>query len=280
MAAPTSTARRVYRAASWVSAGLAFAAAVLTFAFGLAALTGPKPVEQVEQVTTGPAPTAPLGDVLASDQAVVTGTVTKVVGTKVAAPALALPLTLTVNRGGGGLKAEFSGGSVSGKPAAIAWDGGRPLPLRGQGSIDLNGPVNVEVGPRGATWVLDGASRLLTPGAYTFGATVAVSPVTDNGLAGFATPKDGAKLEVASGATSTLQTKGDVRVTTPPAVLPLRGPGQLVLEGTFEVRTRAGTSPARKVTFGPGAFELDLAPQDGGYRIDRALLQGPINVEG
>ena len=278
MAAPTSTSRRVYRAASWVSAALAFAAAVLTFGFGLAALTGPREVEQTEQVTTGPAPTAALGEVLASDQSVISGTVTKLVGTKLVAPPLALPLTLTVARGGG-TKAEISGGTVGGKPAAISWDGGRPLPLRGQGSIDLNGPVNVEVNAKGATWSLDGRSRLLTPGSYTFGATVAVSAVGPGGISGLGVPKDGARLEVPAGVTSTLQTRGDVRVTTPPAALPLRGPGQLVLEGTFEVRTRSGVQPARRVTFGLGAFEVDLSPQEGGYRLDRALLQGPITVE-
>ena len=272
---PTAAPRQVYRAASWASAGLAFLAAVLTFGFGLAALTGPAPVPD-ERVTTGPRPTGAPGDVLAADQSVVSGLITKLVGTKVEAPPLVLPLTLTVAVRGGGTKAEFSGGTVGGKEASVSWDGGRPLPLRGQGSIDLNGPTNVELTPAGASWSLDGASRLLTPGSYTLAAGVAVSPV-DGGLG---TPRESARLDVAPGGVVSFLTEGDVRTTTPPAPITLGGPGQLVLEGTLDLRTRDGMRQATKVTFGPGEFELVLQPQPDGYRLERALLQGPMVVDG
>lgn len=257
---------------------VAFGAAVMTFAVGLAALTAPgaPPVGQGDQVTAGPAPATTVVEVLAPDQSEVTGTLTKLVGKNVAAPALALPLTLTVGRGGGGTKADFSGGTVAGKRSTVSWDGGRPLPLRGQGSIDLNGPVDVELTARGASWLLDGGARLLTPGSYSFGSTVAVSSVN----ATLGAPKDGVRFEVPQGTPASVQTRGGVRVTTPPAPISLTGPGQLVLEGTFQVTTKDGVRSGSKITFGPGAFELTLQPEAGGYRIERAFLQGPTNVEG
>jgi len=277
VAAPSETTRKAYRIGAWAAAALAFVSAVLTFAFGLAALSGPEQAGDGQRVKTGtgPRPTGALGEVLAADQAVVSGMITKLVGTNVDAPALVLPVTLTVVRGGG-TKADISGGSVGGKNATLSWDGGRPLPLSGQGSLDFNGPVNVEISPAGPSWALDGTSRLLTPGSYTFGATVAVSLVTG----GLGIPKDGARLDVPAGAAASVSTRGDVRVATPPAPLKLKGPGQLVLEGTFDVRTKSGTRQARKITFGTGAFELNLERQPGGYRVDKALLQGPMTVEG
>jgi len=182
---------------------------------------------------------------------------------------------LTVVRGGG-TKAEFSGGTVGGKPATLSWDGGRPLPLNGQGSLDFNGPVNVAVTAAGASWSLDGSSRLLTPGTYTFGATVAVSLATN----ALGQPKDGARLDVAPGAAASVSTKGDVRIATGQAPLTLKGPGKLTLEGTFDVRTKSGTRQARRINFGTGAFQIDLQPQPGGFRVDGAILQGPMTVEG
>jgi len=273
---PEST-RTAYRIGAWAAAGLAFVAAVLTFAFGLAALTGPSSSGDGQRVTMGSGPTATSapGEVLAADQSVVSGMITRVVGTGVDAPDLVVPLTMTVVRGGG-TKADVSGGTVGGKKATLSWDGGRPLPLTGRGSLDFNGPVGVEITPAGASWKLDGGSRLLTPGSYTFGATVAVSLVTG----GLGVPKEGARLEVAPGSPASIATRGDVRVATPAAPFKLKGPGKLVLEGTFELRTKGGTRQAGKVTFGPGAFELNLEPQPGGYRVDRALLQGPMTVDG
>ena len=276
MPAPTKPSPQVYRAASWASGALAFVAAVLTFAFGLAFFLGPSPAGDGDAPTsTGPRTTQAAGEVLAADQSLVTGTLTKLVGTKVSeAPRLPLPLTLTVARGGG-TKAEFAGGAVAGKNATIAWDGGRPLPISGEGSIDLNGPVNVELSADGARWSLDGDSRLLTPGTYNLNAAVAVIPLNTT----FGTPRERATMAIPEGAAASLKTNGDVRTTTKPAPLTLKGPGSLVLEGTLEVRTRDGMKPAQKITFGPGAFELDLVPEGGGYRIGRAFLQGPTTVD-
>ena len=276
--APLAPNPQAYRIASWAFAALAFGAAVLAFGFGLAAILGPEPAGDGDgdRVLTGPSPTGTKGEVLAADQTVVTGTLTKLVGTKISdAPPLPLPLTLTVARGGG-TKAEFAGGAVAGKNATIAWDGGRPLPITGQGSIDLNGPVNVELTPAGGSWALDGDSRLLTPGTYNLGAAVAVVPLNST----FGTPRERVRLDIPAGAAASLKTNGNVMTTTRPAPLTLKGPGQLVLEGTLEVRTREGVRPVKRVTFGPGAFELSLEPQAGGYSIGRAFLQGPTTLEG
>ncbi len=46
------------------------------------------------------------------------------------------------------------------------------------------------------------------------------------------------------------------------------------------MRTRDGVRQATKVSFGPGAFELDVEPQPGGYRVTRSLLQGPTVLDG
>jgi len=257
-------------------AAVAFVAAIMTFAVGLAALTEPgtAPVGGGERVTTGPGPESTVTEVLAADQSVVSGNLTKLVGTKVQAPPLVLPLTMTVPRGGG-TKADFSGGTVGGKNATISWDGGRPLPLKGQGSIDFNGPIDVEMDAGGARWPLDGGARVLTPGSYSFGATVAVS-VAQGGLG---TPRDSARLEVPNGATASVLTRGGVQVATPAAAIKITGPGKLVLEGTLQITTRDGVRQASKLTFGPGAFELNLEPQAGGYQIERVFLQGPTTVE-
>lgn len=274
---PTNPSPQVYRLASWASAALAFVAAVLTFGFGLAFLLGPSPAGDGGggDVAAGPRTTQAEGEVLGADQSVITGTLTRLVGTRVSeAPRLPLPLTLTVAPGRG-TKAEFAGGAVDGKNATIAWDGGRPLPISGEGSIDLNGPVNVELKPNGTTWALDGDSRLLTPGTYNLGAAVAVVPLNTT----FGKPRERARLDIPQGAAASLKTNGDVRTTTKPAPLVLRGPGQLVLEGTFEVRNREGTRAAQKITFGPGAFELDIAPEGGGYKINRAFLQGSTTID-
>lgn len=247
----------------------------MTIAVGLAALSAPDSAPGDQRVTTGTVPPATVTEVLAPDQATLTGTLSKVLGEKVVAPPLALPLTLTVPRGGG-TKADFSGGAVGGKTATISWDGGRPLPLSGQGSIDFNGPVDVEIDARGPRWALDGAARLLTPGSYSFGSTVAVS-VAEGGLA---TPRDRARLEVPAGTTASFTTQDGVQVATPAIPLRISGPGKLVLEGNLQVTTADGVRQAAKLTFGPGAFELDLQPQEGGYRIERAFLQGPLTLDG
>jgi hypothetical protein len=258
---------RTLRALSFAAGGMAFLAAIGAFAFGLAAVgdrnaTG----EAVDRVSTGERPLDP-------DQTEVRGTVTRVVGMQVAGPVLALPLTLNVVRGGG-TKATFSGGTIGGKPASALWDGGRPLPITGAGSIDLAGPADVEVTSATTTWTLDGFARVLTKGTYAFGATVAV------GTSGLATPQDGVTMAVP--AMGSLATKGVVTVAVPPGQPALGGPGSLLLEGDLTLRTASGTTRGGSLRFGPGPFELTLLPRPdgGGFTISKGLLQGPTTVGG
>jgi hypothetical protein len=253
---------RTLRVLSFGAGGLAFGAAVAAFAFGLAA------------AGDGDAPRVATGErALDADQAEVKGTVTRVVGTQVAGSVLQLPLTMNVVRGGG-TKATFTGGTVGGKPQVVAWDGGRPLPVTGAGSLDLAGAADVEITSAGATWTLDGVPRVLTSGTYRFGATVAV------GAEGLAAPKDGVTLAVPS--TASLVTHGGVTVATARAAIDLGGPGGLLLEGELAVRTSKGTNAAGSIRFGPGSFTLSLAPQPdgGGYTITGSLLQGTVTEGG
>jgi hypothetical protein len=61
-------------------------------------------------------------------------------------------------------------------------------------------------------------------------------------------------------------------VTRTRGALHLTGPGTLVLDGTFSVRTREGRRTATHLEFGPGPLEVDLAA-DGTIT---ATLQGPL----
>ena len=207
----------------------------------------------------------------AADQAFVTGTLTKVVGDDVDGPKIPTPFTLTVPERGGGTKAEFTGGLVQGQAKAVLWDGGRPLPVTGQGALDL-GPAHVEIGPSGITWRLDGSLRALDPGRYALGANVAV------GQQGLATPQDGVTVVVGPGLQAAVRTSGGVTVTLPPAPLTLTGPGRLVLTGDLRVQTPTATKAAHTVEFGPGAFEFRATPIAGGWRIDHLVVQGAFTV--
>jgi hypothetical protein len=229
-------------------------------------------VATVDGDTAAPAPpttTTLRGRPLAPDQVEIRGVASKVTGTEVAGPVLALPLTLTVVRGGG-TKATFGGGTVGGKVANVVWDGGRPLPLSGTGGIDLAGPADVDVTAAGTGWHLDGAPRGLQPGTYRMGATVAV------GRSGLGEPRDGVEYAVVTPGSVT--TGGGVTITVPPGAVTLRGPGSLVIEGDLTVRTSAGARPAATVRFGPGPFELSLSPRpDGRLDVTSSLLQGAVS---
>jgi hypothetical protein len=207
---------------------------------------------------------------LEADQTELTGIVTTLTGKQIAGPVLPLPVTLQVVRGGG-TKARFEGGMIGGTHVTVTWDGGRPLPITGQGSIDLLGPADIDVTKAGVGWHLDGSTRSLTAGRYRLGAAVAV--VTT----GLGEPRDGVELVGPAGVT----TNGGVTITVPPADTTLAGPGELKIEGDLDVRNPAGTRHSSHVTFGPGPFTLTLRPRaDGRYDIVRALLQGPATITG
>ena len=259
---PRPVPRRVLTAASIVAGAVAFGAAVLAFAAGLAALTGPPD----EPTGAGPTRTRP--------EVSVTGTFTRLTGTAIDGPSFPMPVTLEVARGGG-TKASITNVTVGGKSSAVAWDGGRPLPLRGEGSLGMNGPTDVETTARGLAWKLDGRPRALNPGSYRLGATVAV------GGAGIGTPKEGVVVEVAQGTTGVLSTNGGVTLMQPAGAVTLRGPGELFIEGKLDVVTNGATDPVGTIRFGPGPFELNIEPvasQAGMWRITHGVFRGELTT--
>ena len=200
---------------------------------------------------------------LQADQSDVTGTITSAHIVNAVAPPLALPITVAIpQRGQGGLH-------ITGVGESIAWDGGQPLPLTGTGSLDL-GPAVVDIDPGGATWHLDGATRLLTPGRYTAGSSVAV------GGSGLARPEDQATFTVPPGSHGSMVTVGDARVHLTPRAMALTGPGNMTLTGTLTVRTAHGSRVVHQVTFGPGPFELSVTPGSSSATVN-GLLQGSLS---
>lgn len=202
-------------------------------------------------------------------QALVQGTLSSLTADNAEAPPVQPPFVITVaNRGQGG--ATFRGVQVHGQTVAISWYGGQPLPLSGTGDLDLAGaPVSVDAA--GVTFDLDGATRALTPGHYSLGAPVAV------GTSGLATPMDSVSFD--AGATGTVETSGGAIVHLGPAPLHLEGPGRVTLRGQLALRTPDRTRTVTTLAFGPGDYQIDLAPVSGGYRI-KAILQGPLSLPG
>lgn len=186
--------------------------------------------------------------VLPAGQAEVTGTYTSIRGTDVVGPPVS-PVLL-----------EHGTATIDNAGEAIVWDGGRPFALTG-GGLDL-GPTTVTIDHQGARWSIDGP-RALLPGHYELRTPVAV------GRGGLATPRDA--YDFTAGDDAVLDAPGGV-LTTTFATLRLTGPGSLVLDGRFTVRTRAGRRAASHLEFGPGPLEVDLSA-DGSLR---ATLQGPL----
>ncbi|MCU1486187.1 MAG: hypothetical protein JWN67_2933 [Actinomycetia bacterium] len=188
--------------------------------------------------------------VLPAGQAKVTGTITSLHGTDVIGPPLDAPITLPQ---GGSATIENDG-------ETIVWTGGRPFALVGPG-LDL-GPTALAVDADGEHWSIDGP-RALLPGHYEVRTSVAV------GRGGLATPRDSYAFD--AGDDAVLDAPSGV-VTASRALLHLTGSGRLVLDGTFEVRTREGRRTATHLEFGPGPLDVDLAA-DGTIT---ATLQGPL----
>ena len=221
----------------------------------------------VTTATTLPGPTFRLAP--RAGQALVEGTVSSLSADNAQAPPLQPPFVITVpNRGHGG--ADFRGVQVDGRPVAISWYAGQPLPVSGAGGLDLAGaPVSADA--TGVTWSLDGAVRAVTPGHYHLGAPVAV------GASGLATPMDSVSFD--AGASATVETSGGANIHFGPAPLHLEGPGRLMLKGQFALRTPDTTRSVASLDFGPGDYQVDLTPASGGYHIS-AILQGPLSLRG
>jgi hypothetical protein len=209
--------------------------------------------------------TVDLGPAPAPGQVFVKGTVDRLTAERAQAPAVATPFTLTaVERGVG--KVTIENALVDGKRTTIAWDGGTPLPISGDGgTIDLNGS-KVDVDATGSTWAVDGG-KALKPGVYRVGATVAV------GEGGLARPRDSVAFTADS--RTVVNGKGGVTLKVPPARQELKGPGKVVGTGQFQVRDQTSRTTATRFQFGEGPYTITLNPVNGRLEVD-AILQGPF----
>ncbi|HEX3621379.1 MAG TPA: hypothetical protein VHT97_03590 [Acidimicrobiales bacterium] len=217
-------------------------------------------------VTVAPRPTVPAGPAPAPGQAFVKGTVDKLTAEGAEGAPIPAPFTLTaVERGTG--KATIVNVLVAGKRTSIAWGGGTPLPITGDGgAIDLGG-TKVDIDSTGSSWTVDGDSRPLKPGNYHAGASVAV------GLGGLATPKD--SVDFTADSQSVITSTGGVVVKIPPAKVDLTGPGKVSASGQLQVRDNKATKPATAIQFGDGPYTVSLTPAAGRFTLD-AVLQGPL----
>jgi hypothetical protein len=208
-------------------------------------------------VPPGPAP--------APGQAFVKGTVETLTAEGAQGAALVVaPFTLTaVERGAG--KATIENALVDGKRTSIAWGGGTPLPITGNGGIDLGG-TKVVVDPTGATYTVDGAARALKPGTYRAGASVAV------GVGGLATPRD--SVSFTADARTVISAQGAV-VKVAPARIELTGPGKVTARGQLQIRDSTATRPAAGIQFGEGPYTVTVTPGPARLELD-AVLQGPL----
>lgn len=209
--------------------------------------------------------TVDLGPAPAPGQVFVKGTVDRLTADRAQSPAIATPFTLTaVERGVG--KVTIENALVDGRRTTIAWDGGSPLPVSGDGgSIDLTG-AKVDVDASGTNWAVDGG-KALKPGAYRVGATVAV------GEGGLAKPRDSVAFTADS--RTVVNGKGGVTLKVPPARQELKGPGKVVGLGQFQVRDQKTRTPAARFEFGEGPYTIVINPVNGKLEID-AVLQGPV----
>lgn len=217
--------------------------------------------------TTSTAPPATVAQ-LGPDQTRVTGTITTM-SAVATGPPLGTPLLIQVpvrGRGGGILYNV----TVGGRQAQISWNGGEPLGITGGGSL-VPGKAPVEVNAQGATWSLDGAERLITPGSYSIGAPVAVY----TGGA-FAQPEDGASFT--AGANTVLVTNGGATIARSPIPLHLVGPGSLQLRGTLTLTTARGSTTASSLTLASGNFVLDVGVAGPAGLPVSGVMQGPTTT--
>lgn len=216
--------------------------------------------------------TVDLGPAPASGQVFVKGTVDTLTaeGVQGAQTVLAAPFTLIAQERGVG-RATIENALVDGKRTSIAWGGGTPLPITGTGgSIDLGGSTaKVEVdGAGAATWTVDGTARVLKPGTYRVGASVAV------GVGGLATPRDA--VAFTADARTIVNATGGVVVKVPSARLELTGPGKVIAAGQVQIRDQTSRTPAARIQFAGGPYTVTLNPVAGRVELD-AVLQGPLS---
>lgn len=206
---------------------------------------------------------------LNDDQAFVSGNVAALRATmaRSATPTLPAPLTLTaVERGEGRVTIEEA--LVGGERVTVSWDGGVPLPVEGEGGIEV-GLARLEISAEGLAWFLDGSPRTVLPGTYRLGAPVAV------GSRGLAEPQGGVEFEADE---DTVLVARGVVIRLEPQAVQLLGPGALELEGDLQVEFPTSERSAASLRSEEGPFELQVTPGDGVYQVE-GLIQAHVFVE-
>lgn len=199
-------------------------------------------------------------------QAFVTGTVEKVSADAQVQP-VAAPFTITaVERGAG--RASIENALVGGRRVTITWDGGTPLPVSGEGALEL-GKTHVEVDANGVVLSLDGAPRVFRPGTYSLGATVAV------GTTGVATPREG--VQFTADDQTVLTSRGNVVIREELQRIDMLGPGQVGMAGRLRVQFRDRTANAVTAYLKEGPYRVTVDPTSGRLTVD-AILQGDVDL--
>ena len=225
------------------------------------------PTLQGGPVVTEATPTSVV-EVLRAGQSRITGTLTKLIAKDAAGDAIPTPFTIQPGTVGV-TRAVIDNVTVDRRPSTIAWDGGRPLPITGKGSLEL-GAAQLTADAAGLAWALDGSPRALTPGDYRANFTVAV------GSSGVASVRDNVAF-TAGVETAVEVSKGTAFIRLPAQEIRVRAtqPTSAVLEGDLTVETADGTRDTGHITFGPGLYDITLVPTTGGYTVT-AILQGPV----
>jgi hypothetical protein len=214
-------------------------------------------------------PSTRVVEVLRPGQTEVTGTLTRLVAKDAAGDTIPAPFTVEASERGV-TRAVIDNVLVDRRPSTISWDGGRPLPISGEGALDL-GSAQLTADGTGLAWALEGSPRALSPGNYRANFTVAV------GSGGVASVREGVTF-TATADTALDVTKGGAFIRLPAQPLHIRAAASTtaVLDGTFTVRTADGARPAKHIAFGPGLYDITLTPTGTTYTV-KAILQGPVS---
>lgn len=202
----------------------------------------------------------------AAGQAFVTGEIDFLSADDTQSAPIPTPFTLTALDAGAG-RGTIENALVDGSRTTIFWGGGTPLPLSGDGGVEVGGAL-VEVKPSGVTWTISGGRKLL-PGSYLVGAPVAV------GAAGLASSRDSVSF-VADDRT-VLNTTAGVVVELGPQRLEVTGPGRVSARGRLTVTDTSGTRNASAIDFDAGPYRVLVTPQGSKVVLD-ATLQGRLTA--
>jgi hypothetical protein len=211
---------------------------------------------------------------LAADQVSVTGVATNLTIYGAVVDEI-IADTITVPSAGLTSSGTFEGALVDGDDSTIVWDAGRPLAFAPSTPLRLRpAPVNLTIGPDSMNVAFpDDSVHRVEPGDYTINAPTAVSS------GGLGRPMD--TVSFTANDDTTVKFTGSASATILPLAMTARGPGQVGLEGTFQVVHPDGTvEDATQIGLPGGSFQITFTPNaDGsGYDLSNVILEGGVVV--